>query len=64
MAKAAGQIGMGGTQQSEEVSAGKNIYVLRRGLAMRSAGEGNESADPRGHASPPGRDDDVDGVAL
>jgi hypothetical protein len=31
MAKAAGQIGMGGTKQSEEISTGKNIYVLTRG---------------------------------
>jgi hypothetical protein len=31
MAKAAGQIGMGGTKQSEEISTGKNIYVLSRG---------------------------------
>jgi hypothetical protein len=31
MAKAAGQIGMGGTKQSEEISTGKNIYVMTRG---------------------------------
>lgn len=31
MAKAAGQIGMGGTRQSEEISTGKNIYVLTGG---------------------------------
>jgi hypothetical protein len=31
MAKAAGQIGMGGTRQSEEISTGKGIYVLTRG---------------------------------
>jgi hypothetical protein len=31
MAKAAGQIGMGGTRQSEEISTGKNIYVMSRG---------------------------------
>ncbi|MGC2181883.1 MAG: hypothetical protein WA637_01225 [Terriglobales bacterium] len=31
MAKAAGQIGMGGTRQSEEISTGKNIYVMTRG---------------------------------
>jgi hypothetical protein len=31
MAKAAGQIGMGGTKQSEEISTGKNIYVMTDG---------------------------------
>jgi hypothetical protein len=31
MAKAAGQIGMGGTKQSEEISTGKNIYVMSGG---------------------------------
>ncbi|HWG71520.1 MAG TPA: hypothetical protein VN692_19050 [Steroidobacteraceae bacterium] len=31
MAKVAGQMGMGDTTQSEEVSTGKNIYVLTRG---------------------------------
>ena len=31
MGKAAGQIGMGGTKQSEEISTGKNIYVLTNG---------------------------------
>jgi hypothetical protein len=31
MAKAAGQIGMGGTKQSEEISTGKNIYVMTSG---------------------------------
>jgi hypothetical protein len=31
MAKAAGQIGMGGTKQSEEISTGKNIYVMTGG---------------------------------
>jgi hypothetical protein len=31
MAKAAGQIGMGGTKQSEEISTGKNVYVMSRG---------------------------------
>jgi len=31
MAKAAGQIGMGGTEQSEEISTGKNIYVMNGG---------------------------------
>ncbi len=31
MAKTAGQIGMGGTKQSEEISTGKNIYVMTRG---------------------------------
>lgn len=31
MAKAAGQIGMGGTRQSEEISTGTNIYVMTRG---------------------------------
>lgn len=31
MAKAAGQIGMGGTKQSEEISTGKNIYVMSDG---------------------------------
>jgi hypothetical protein len=31
MAKAAGQIGMGGTRQSEEISTGKSVYVLTRG---------------------------------
>ena len=31
MAKAAGQIGMGGTKQSEEISTGKNLYVMTRG---------------------------------
>jgi hypothetical protein len=29
--KAAGQIGMGGTKQSEEISTGKSLYVLTRG---------------------------------
>jgi hypothetical protein len=28
MAKAAGTIGMGGTKQSEEISTGKNVYVM------------------------------------
>jgi endonuclease/exonuclease/phosphatase (EEP) superfamily protein YafD len=31
MAQAAGQIGLGGTRQSEEISTGKDIYVLNRG---------------------------------
>jgi hypothetical protein len=31
VAKAAGQIGMGGTRQSEEISTGKDIYVMTRG---------------------------------
>jgi hypothetical protein len=31
MAKVAGQIDMGGTKQSEEISTGKSIYVLNRG---------------------------------
>jgi hypothetical protein len=31
IAKAAGQIGMGGTKQSEEISTGKSIYVMTRG---------------------------------
>lgn len=31
VSKAAGQIGMGGTKQSEEISTGKNIYVMTRG---------------------------------
>jgi hypothetical protein len=31
MAKSAGQIGMGGTKQSEEISTGKNIYVMADG---------------------------------
>ncbi len=31
LAKAAGQIGMGGTTQSEEISTGKSIYVMTRG---------------------------------
>ena len=31
MAKAAGQIGVGGTKQSEEISTGKNIYVMTGG---------------------------------
>ncbi len=31
LAKAAGQLGMGGTNQSEEISTGKNIYVMNRG---------------------------------
>jgi hypothetical protein len=31
LAKAAGQIGMGGTKQSEEISTGKNIYVMSGG---------------------------------
>jgi hypothetical protein len=31
MAKAAGQIGMGGSKQSEEISTGKNIYVMSGG---------------------------------
>jgi hypothetical protein len=31
MAKEAGQIGMGGTKQSEEISTGKNIYVMSSG---------------------------------
>lgn len=31
LAQAAGQIGMGGTKQSEEVSTGKNIYVMTGG---------------------------------
>ena len=31
MAKAAGRIGMGGTKQSEEISTGKNIYVMSGG---------------------------------
>ena len=31
LAKAAGQAGMGGTRQSEEISTGKNIYVMSRG---------------------------------
>jgi outer membrane lipoprotein-sorting protein len=31
MAKAAGQIGMGGTKQSEEISTGKAIYVMTGG---------------------------------
>jgi hypothetical protein len=31
MAEAAGQIGMGGTKQSEEISTGKNVYVMSRG---------------------------------
>jgi len=31
MAKSAGQIGMGGTKQSEEISTGKDIYVMTRG---------------------------------
>ena len=28
MAKAAGQLGMGGNKQSEEISTGKNVYVM------------------------------------
>ena len=31
MAKSAAQIGMGGTKQSEEISTGKNIYVMTGG---------------------------------
>jgi hypothetical protein len=31
MAKAAGQLGMGGTKQSEEISTGKNVYVMTGG---------------------------------
>jgi len=31
MAKAAGTIGMGGTKQSEEISTGKNVYVMSGG---------------------------------
>ena len=31
MAKAADQIAMGGTKQSEEISTGKNIYVMSKG---------------------------------
>lgn len=31
LAQAAGQIGMGGAKQSEEISTGKDIYVLTRG---------------------------------
>jgi hypothetical protein len=31
LAKAAGQAGMGRTRQSEEISTGKNIYVMTRG---------------------------------
>jgi len=31
LAKAAGQTGMGGTRQSEEISTGRDIYVLTRG---------------------------------
>lgn len=31
MARAAGQIGMGGTRESEEISTGKSIYVMTRG---------------------------------
>jgi hypothetical protein len=31
VAKAAGQIGMGGAKQSEEISTGKDIYVMTRG---------------------------------
>ncbi len=31
MAKAAGQIGMGGTKQSEEISTGNNVYVMTGG---------------------------------
>jgi hypothetical protein len=31
MAKSAGQLGMGGTKQSEEISTGKNIYVMTGG---------------------------------
>jgi hypothetical protein len=31
LAKAAGQIGLSGTRQSEEISTGKSIYVMTRG---------------------------------
>jgi hypothetical protein len=31
LAKSAGQLGMGGTKQSEEISTGKNVYVLTDG---------------------------------
>jgi hypothetical protein len=31
LAKSAGQLGMGGTKQSEEISTGKNIYVMTDG---------------------------------
>ena len=51
MAKAAGQIGMGGTRQSEEISTGKNIYVMSRGkwVDMQTsfaAMEQDKDADP------------------
>lgn len=51
MAKVAGQIGMGGTKQSEEISTGKNIYVLNRGnwIDMQtsfSAMEQDKDSDP------------------
>src|SRR5690348_888911 len=51
MAKAAGQIGMGGTRQSEEISTGKNIYVMNRGkwIDMQNsfaAMEQDKNSDP------------------
>ena len=51
MAKAAGQIGMGGTRQSEEISTGKNIYVMTRGkwIDMQTsfaATQQDKDADP------------------
>ena len=51
MAKAAGQIGMGGTKQSEEISTGKNIYVMSGGkwIDMQTsfaAMESDKDSDP------------------
>jgi hypothetical protein len=51
MARTAGQIGMGGTKQSEEISTGKGIYVLTRGkwIDMQTsfaAMEEDKDADP------------------
>jgi hypothetical protein len=51
LAKAAGQIGMGGTKQSEEISTGKNIYVMSGGkwIDMKTslaAMEKDKDSDP------------------
>jgi hypothetical protein len=52
LAQAAGQIGVGGTKQSQEISTGKSIYVMSRGkwIDMQTSfasTEQDKDSDPR-----------------